>query len=232
MRKRNVLTITVFSVACSFLSLSGLAQSGPDPYVQMGMEDIEKLLSDSPWSQTHDLGIVGGSTAGMVMAGSFTVRLRSARQIRVGLVRLRQLKARYDKMNDKDKAAFDEKNKPLIDCPACDENYVVSLSPGPGSQGLFNGLKTMTLSDAKLNIQLLNDQGESRELVHYAAPKAAGEDAVFFFSRLNQKGDPLVTPRTRSINISLGQKILGSTGPQNNFVFPVSRIVVNGQVSF
>lgn len=52
----------------------------------------------------------------------YVVRLRSALPIRQAILRLRQIKEKYDSMSDAKKAEFDEKNKALVECPACDEN--------------------------------------------------------------------------------------------------------------
>ena len=62
-----------------------------------------------------------------------TVRLRSALPIRQALLRLKQIEAKYDNMSENDRADFDARMKGLIDCPACGENYIITLGP-PVSQ--------------------------------------------------------------------------------------------------
>jgi len=230
-RRKNIFWLGPLLVGgVLFFSLSVSGQWDKKPYSEWTTEDVQKILSESPWSQTHDLGFVNSTTH----AGSVSVRLRSALPLRQALLRLRQIKAKYDKMSDKDKAAFDEKNKPLVDCPACDDNYVVSLSPGPGGQeGVPTMLRNMSLDEAKLNVQLLNDRGEKRALVHFAQPKVVGEDAVFFFARFDDKGVPLITPQSKTVIFSIGTKILSNTPiPKSSFTFEVAKMILDGKVVF
>ena len=214
-------------------SPSTYGQWDKKPYREWTQDNVQKILSESPWAQTYH-PIVPTGSMGTISSKAVTMRLRSALTMRQALVRLRQLKAGYDKMNDRDKAAFDEKNKPLLDCPACADNYVVALSPGPGGQeGVPSWLKTMTLDMAKLDVHLVNERGERRDLVHYVPPRVTGDDAVFFFARFNDKGEPLIKPDSQKVVVMLGNRILliGSI-PKTSFIFDVSKMLVNGQVEF
>jgi hypothetical protein len=47
-----------------------------------------------------------------------------------------------------------------------------------------------------------HEKGETRELVKFLNPKLAREDVVFFFSRFNSKGEPLISPASRTLTIS------------------------------
>src|SRR5258708_6136822 len=119
------------------------------PFVQWTKNEANKILSDSNWAVTQeariDFGtqvrkIAGGPTseAGHLAAQMnganipvdyrVTLRLRSALPIRQALVRLKQLEAKYDGLNATDRAAFDARTKGLLDCPACAQNYVVTIS--------------------------------------------------------------------------------------------------------
>jgi len=61
------------------------------------------------------------------------------------------------------------------------------------------------------------------------APRAAGEDAIFFFPRLDEKGAPLLTPESKDLLLNISDKQVNSV---SNFKIDVSKLVVNGKVEF
>ena len=202
-------------------------------YQQWTMAEVSKLLSDSPWASTQDKGVALGFNLNTTPpAEAVTLRLRSALHIRQALLRLRQIKAGYDKMSDSGKVSFDKKNQPLLDCPACADNYVVSLGPGSGRRGVPTSLELMTLAEAKLNIQIGNERGERRELVHFVPPKVQGDEAVFFFARTNEKGEPLVDQNTKKVIVTFAPKIFSSPVTITKFEFDVSKMTSNGVIDF
>ena len=237
--RRLILSLAVALVAANGLLLPARAQGvWEKPYRQWTMADLETILGDSPWAQTQLRS--GGVSSDSVplnsstSAGHVTVRLRSALPVRQGLVRLRQLKAKYDKMSATEQAAFDAKTATLLECPACADNYVVSL--GPPSRlpnGMPSSLQNMSLAAVKLHVHLLDEKGEERELVHFEPPKAQGEEAVFFFSRLDARGRPLLTGSTKKIIVAIAPQVLtGGMAGTRRFEFDVSKMAVNGAPSF
>jgi len=237
MKKRTPLWIAIRVVLLiATLAMTALAQSElvNKPYQQWTASDVEKMLSDSPWAQTSTKGMGMFNDNVILKADSVTLRLRSALPIRQGLLRLRQLNAKYDKKSDADKADFDSKQKPLIDCPACADNYVIALSPtSRQGKGVPSILRTLPPDSMKLYIQIANEKGDKRELAHFSPPKTQFDEAVFFFPRLNDKGEPLITPANKKLIITFDSKIFG-TDPVNNikFEFDVSKMIVNGEVIF
>jgi hypothetical protein len=224
------------------LCAAGLAQVGWDkkPYREWTMDDAYRFLTDSPWSQTRGKGINSEAsvsdlpTALPMDPEDITVRLRSALPVRQALARVRQLKAKYDEKNESGRASIDEKNKTLMECPACADNYIVTLSPAPGrSKGVPSVLNSMPLSQLKLNVELSDENGVKRELVHFEPPVGAGNDAIFFFSRFDDSGAPLITPKSKKLVVSFGPKIFDSRGIIiTRFEFDVSKMIVDGQVAF
>src|SRR5687767_2783195 len=158
---RYLFIITVLFVVASSSVCLAQTQKEEQPYQQWTTAEAEKLLSSSPWASTQEKGVSLGVAADTALAPeAVTLRLRSSLHIRQAILRLRQIKAKYDKMSDSDKASFDKKNQPLIDCPACVDNYVVSLGPGPGSRrGVPSSLELMSLGEAKLQVRITNDRG-------------------------------------------------------------------------
>ena len=205
-----------------------------EPYQNWNLSEVEKFLTDSPWAQLRQKGVVLGvdnPTGVSTAPESVVLRLRSALPMRLVLARLRQLKGKYDTLSDAGKKSLDEKNKVLIECPACIDNYVASLAPGYGGRkGVPSILQTMAEAEVKLNVQMANEKGETRPLVHFAAPKNQGDEAVFFFARFNDKGEPLINPKSTKLLITFDSKIF--SGTPTKFEFDVSKMLIDGAVAF
>ena len=242
-------------LACGSL-VPGQTYSADNSYRKWSKKDVERVLNDSPWVSVQEVRIrregtaqrVAGAppsltrdeTNSVASAGSdipidfiFTLRLRSALPIREALVRQRQLDAKYDSMDEKQKGAFDASVKGLLECPACAGNYVLTLSSksknSPGADAVYSTFKGARIEDIKRYIYLANERGERRELVHFVAPKAPGEEAVFFFSRLDDKGVQLFGPDSKEVVVNLTNNEVNSS---TNFRFDISKLVSNGQVIF
>jgi hypothetical protein len=192
--------------------------------------EVEKILTDSPWAQTRELSLAVGNTAttggsSLPNRRAVILRLRSALPIRQALARLRQLNNKYDKMNEKDKKALDERNQILLECPPCADGYVVSLSGAPTT------LMTLSEAEVKQNVHLMNDARESRKLIHFTPPKSQSDEAVFFFERLNERGEPLISSKGKTVIVTFDSKIF-PTQIVTKFEFDVAKMIVNGQVAF
>jgi hypothetical protein len=82
-------------------------------------------------------------------------------------------------------------------------------------------------------VQLANEKDEKRELVHFVAPKNQVDDAVFFFPRFNEKGEPLVTATSKKIILSVDPKIFGANPVTIvKIEFDVSKMIRNGELMF
>jgi hypothetical protein len=169
-------------------------------YKQWTKGEIVKIISDSPWAQVREV------EADITNSGSVpnvTIRLRSAIPIRQALVRLRQIEAKYDKMDEKKRADFDQQLKGTLDCPACQENYVITISPPISTRMLTSGvfgLKRAAFSLLQGKVYLINDKNEKRELVHFIAPKSDTDEAVLFFPRRDENGNVFLTDKNKSFS--------------------------------
>ena len=247
--------LLVLYLACGSLAL-GQTYELDNSYKKWSKKDVERVLNDSPWVSVQEVRIrregtaqrVAGAppsltrdeTNSVASAGSdipidfiFTLRLRSALPIREAIVRQKQLDAKYDSMDEKQKAAFDASVKGLLECPACAGNYVLTLSSksknSPGADAVYTTFKGARIEDIKRYIYLANERGERREMVHFVAPRAPGEEAIFFFSRLDDKGKQLFGPDSKEVVVNLTNNEVNSS---TNFRFDVSKLVSNGQVIF
>jgi hypothetical protein len=227
------------------------------PYTQWSKSEAESILNDSPWASKQEVRVqfdkhsqkAAGSYSGVSSASAaqaqtevstdvpvdfqFTLRLRSALPVRQALVRLKQLNTDLEKLSAKDLATFDTQVKGLRECPACADNYVVTLSSkssnSPGADAVYSSFKGGRLADLQRYVYIANERGERRQLVHFVAPKAPGEEAIFFFPRLDDKGAPLLTPESKELLINVSDKQVNSV---TNFKMDVSKMVMNGKVEF
>lgn len=231
------------------------------PYAEWSREDVRKVMNESSWVVTHEVRIrqapqtrrVAGAPvanpAGVVLGPEnntatvggadipidfiFTLRLRSGLPVRQALVRQRQFDAGHDEMRSTERAVFDANTKGLLECPACAENYVVTLSArsknSPGADAVFTVFKGARLAELKRYVFIANDRGERRDLVHFVPPKTPGDEAIFFFSRYDIEGKPLLTVENREFTINFTDN---QVNPITNFKIAVSSLVINGEVLF
>lgn len=236
MKSRQSTLVPALALAAA-LACAGEARAQKEdwqskPFNQWTQKEAQKVLTDSPWSKTV------ASSGPMVNFGNYGIntptpdrvyvaRLRSALPVRQAILRLRQLKEKYDSMSDKDKAKFDEKNKPLVECPACADNYVISLIPPRAAD-----TRSPTTEKMKLFVQLMDDRGQRRELVHFVPTKATGEEVIFFFPRLDGRGQPLLTPSSKRLIFTIDTASIGLDATIQRFEFDVSKMTDGGTVVF
>jgi hypothetical protein len=256
-RNSRIGAILVFGVCTA--AIAGYAQSvwTVKPFTQWSRTDAEDVLNNSPWSSHQEVRMqfekerqtAAGSYSGVSSASAagsqtevmsdlpvdfiFTLRLRSALPVRQALVRLKQLDSDSKKLTKTNLESFDTQIKGLLECPACADNYVVTLSSKslnrPGSDAVYTTFKGGQLSDLQRLGFLANERGERRALVHFVAPKVPGEEAIFFFPRLDEKGAPLLNPENKQLLINLSDKQVNSV---SNFKIDVAKLVMNGKVEF
>ena len=218
----------------ALLASAASAQQADDwqnkPWEQWTKKDAQRVLSESPWAKTEARSgpTVKINNNEIITADKiYTLRLRSALTVRRALLRLRQLDEKYDQMSDKKKSEFDEKNKALVECPACADNYIISLLP-PSSADTRN----VTLEKLRLYVRLTDDRGRSRELVHFNPTKVTGAEVVLFFPRLDEKNEALFTGASKKIIFTIETTALNLDAVLRRFEFDVSKIMTNGRVDF
>ncbi len=163
----------------------------------------------------------------------FTLRLRSGLPIRAALLREKQLDANYDQMGANERTDFDTKWNGILQCPACANNYVVTLSCAskeqPGADAVYSVFKGARLVDLQRYVYIANDHGERRALVHFVPPKVPGDEAAFFFARYDEKGAPLFNPESKQLFFNLTNNEVNVVA---NFRIDVTRLIIDGEIAF
>lgn len=236
MKSRQSILLPALALAAALACAGGARAQKEDwqskPFNQWTQKEAQKVLTDSPWSKTVArsgpmVSFSGGAGDTPTPDKVYVLRLRSALPVRQAILRLRQLKEKYDSMSDGDKARFDEKNKPLVECPACADNYVISLIPPRAAD-----TRSPTTEKMKLFVQLMDDRGQRRELVHFIPSKATGEEVVFFFPRFDDKGQPLLTPSSKRLVFTIDTASIGMDATIQRFEFDVSKMTDGARVVF
>jgi len=255
----------LFLVVClCFLTSTVLAQKVPDkPFQKWSKEEATKLLTDSPWVRTYQsqAGIVaasqaqigreqadqrlyrdtyGGSSSRTMGPVPVVMRLHSGLPVRQAIVRLRQIQAGYDKMDEDKRAEFDKTTAGMLSCAICQKFYVVTMTRFLDStrQSVEEGVfQRMGLADLKGNMWLQNEKGERRELVQFNPPKSASDMTVFYFARLDDKGNPFLTADSKKFEFVFDGAFLNSGNPYASWLprhleFDVSKIKDGDTVIF
>lgn len=226
-------------------------------YKRWNEKEVEKMLNDSPWAQSQKIrvqiggrvNVVAGSVVGNISLApsignsvdtastspsidyTFTLRLRSAIPVRQAIVRRNELEK--NKLDKKELESFEKRQSGILDCPACQANYVLTLSAESSENKNYDPVYEFfgraRLEDLKRYIVLQNDKGEKRELVYFTPPKIAGDEAVFFFPRFDKKGNPLFTAGNKELIFNLTNNQISLA---TNFKIKIAPMLIDGGVEF
>lgn len=255
MRKAVILSVLLFSFAVTVLSQGAWQQKNFDQWTKA---DVDEILNNSPWVSRQEVRLSREATtqsvAGAVVPGAvglgdttliqqgaispavdfaFTLRLRSSMAIRLALIRRDQLETDVKKLTDKEFESYKARQKGLYECPGCVDNYVLTLSSLSRENKNFDAVYTVfsraLLDQIRKYIYLRNEKGDKRELVNFVAPKAPGDEAVFFFRRNDDKGNPLFTKESKQIVFNTTNNEVSTSV---NFKIAIRPIVIGDKVDF
>jgi len=199
----------IVAVTC-FLASPGLAQKYlKKDWHTWSLKDVTKIIHDSPWAQkwsnidtTMDYNILNRNTtqglSSSPPAPPIVLRFYSSLTMRRALLRLHQLRSKYDEMDASQKEEFDQKNAGALICGNCNEYYVfILLQPTSETNKsiVADDFKNETFETLKGNVSLIADNGEERELAHFIAPADERGAAIFYFPIMNDKNQPLIDPK-------------------------------------
>ncbi len=220
--------------------------------------DVEDILNNSSWVSKQEVRLsydpTSVSVAGSVTPNiglnnpmtiqqgaiapavdfTFTLRLRSSMAIRLALIRRDQLETDVKKkLTDKEFETYKARQKGLYECPGCVDNYVLTLSSSSRQNknydAVYSSFQKAQLDQLKRYIYLINDKGEKRELVNFVPPKAPGEEALFFFTRFDEKGNLLFTKESKYLILNFANNEVSTSV---NFRFDITPLIVGERVDF
>jgi len=250
MKANSMLALGLFMISLLVDSAYSQKVWEKKSYTNWTAAEVGRILLDSPWAQTlletaHLAGNLPGTSY------SATIRLRSALPIRQALVRRRQLAVNYENLSSTDRARFDAETREFLECTDCANFYIITLAsrafgglPGvrlpnntttPGSYGvdITAPLKSLSLTDLKPYVHLINDSGEHREIVGFIPPAGEAGEAMFVFPRMDNQGKLMILPGDKKFHFKIDSEVFKKmAAPLKKFTFEVSRLVQNGEVIF
>ena len=201
----RVVTSLLFCLACSLIAQAQREK----PYTEWSEKEAQKLLNDSPWSQTQVFSDTsqmfgneplssGASRVANIFHVNFRIRFLSARPVRQAISRLMELKQ---------KGAMDERLASQLRAFAAADfpDYVVitvlcdSDQPNLRLQEATALLNNRTTADLKNNTFLELKDGHRVFLQEYQPPRNDGLGARFIFPRLLD-GKPYITAESGEIH--------------------------------
>jgi hypothetical protein len=184
-------------------------------------EECEDVLMRSPWGLTHP------PMGGHGYYEHYTAQFRSALPVRHALIRLKQLRSGYDKMNPKKRKVFDQKVDTELG-GSFEDHVVVRIfqtSVGNWSE------KVGVLSREYLgnSAVLLLPNGRSVLATQY---RRDGESAEAIFPRF-VNGEPIIKPEDKVLIFRTGDlKKSVFTVKGTPYVFKVDAMVYNGKLEY
>ena len=189
------------------------------PYKTWKYDNVEKMLSESPWSgivtytsqrQGRNTRNVGGE---MELYNQYTVRFFTALPVRQGYVRMFQIMNKYDEMSKEDQKAFDQKFAPAL--RDFKDEVIINMdfaSNDPNARmEVDRRLKQIKAEQLKQSVFLITDQFGRIELKAYYPPSPDGTGAKFVFPR-KIDGKEIMSPNDKEVKFELwvpgtGQKV-------------------------
>jgi hypothetical protein len=160
-------------------------------YKEWKYDEVEKMLSDSPWSGTvtytdqrqgRNTRNVGGE---MELYNQYTVRFFTALPVRQGYVRMFQIMNKYDELSKDEQKAFDQKFAPAL--RDFDKEVMINMdfaSNDPNARmEVDRRLKQITADQLKQSAFLITDSHGRVEITQYHPPSPDGTGAKFVFPR-------------------------------------------------
>lgn len=205
------------------------------------INDAFRILSNSPWAKNCrnkevevPCGLVSRGNANKAsVTPPIIVRFYSSLKIRQAFLRLAQLQNNYDKMNDEQKSAFDEKVKNSLICEVCKSYYVITLYQSVveenGRSVFKDKLKDEKPENLADQIYLSNDKNEKRKLAHFVMRNYYL--AELYFPIVDEKQNPLITTDTKKMTLNLKAN-LWREGFMEEVEFNVSKMLINNKLDF
>ena len=216
-------------------------------YQQWSERECRKLLEDSPWGQNYTLSqtlIEPLSTPSIAGAGeraresrpeiSYQAEFRSALPIRQALVRLEEIRVKYDLLQPAQKQVADQRAREFLAVRFPDTvllHVAYSSNVQSDDRDLVRYWRSQT-TDTLKNFVFLNASGEKVPLQRYAVTQGAGRDFELVFPR-EYKGRPLIGPNDKSLQLEFPHPtIRGQPGSLVLIAFKVEKMLIQGKVIY
>jgi len=213
-------------------------------YHQWSEYDCQKLVADSPWSQTYSISQVFIDTTATAPTDrareqnpriEYLVQFRSAWPVRRAMVRLAQLKAKYDKLTPEQRKQFDESTGRFLNVSVKDSVIVhvtFNANVQDDDRELSRYWQNQTTETLKNFVYLLASGGETIALTSYVPGRGAAREFQFVFPR-QQKGRNIIGPQDKTIAVEFIHPNIRGQGEKRVYVpFRVEKMMIGGEVLY
>ncbi len=207
-----------------------------EPFEKWKREEVLRMLSNSPWSQTQTFNAVAGGrgsgTAGeKEMFYQFTVRLFSARPIREAYVRMMQILNKYDQMPPEQKQEFNARFRKALSLDVSDRVIIAldyATNDPNATRDLRTFLETARTETLKQSVYLIAPRHGRLELREYYPPSPDGTGAKFIFPRL-VNGQPVLGTQDKEIRFDF---FIAPIGQRLFLTFKAPKLMYQGQLEY
>jgi len=246
MRTSIAIFLLVFALTATAATQNTSTQK---PYDQMTLDEVTRILFNSPWAQYHDKFTPNTQSRPETRnyppgTNSFVhMRLYSALPIRQAIVRRMQLTIPYAQLAPAQRASYDEEVDGLLKCQYCAEYYIISLTSARednltmatrGDAVTIDAVAIMKrLPEAELlqHVSLLNDKGVRRNAERVLFTKK--NEVVFLFRRFDDQGKALINAGDKKFYVDFDEFLTKkSEEALKKFTFDVKKLVQGGAVIF
>jgi hypothetical protein len=199
MRTRSALLAAVAALFCAALPARAQFWEKKD-YTQWNESECKKMLEDSPWSKRFTITDlrnepVGESTYGTGRESNvrveFVAQLRSALPVRQAVIRLAQIKSKYDKMTLEQKQQFDERAEEFLS-RAFDDRIIIRVEMRSNVQiyerqlvRMWSGIRPDAVP---VGVFLIGPNKERVGPVRFVPPSGGATAMEFTFPRYTSEG--------------------------------------------
>jgi hypothetical protein len=250
MRRRYAMGILVM------LSLAVLAAGADDFWVKKDWKtwtksDCKKMLEDSPWArriliennasnsslpsagqgQQHQ-GQLGNSGTGEI---TYYVQLRSAAPVRQAVIRQAQIDAKYEKMSDAEKKAFDDKMEQqmnMIKPEVIAIHVVFDASKQDLGSSVTSFWHSLPPDTVPMNFYLVTEKGTKVPPMTFSFVTGTENEFDITFPR-NAGADPVIATGAKSLKVQFQNPAVGDFPVKPvNAEFKLDKMTWDGKVAF
>lgn len=245
MKMKSEMLLISLALACLAGSQGGEFWEKKE-FQQWSERECRKLLEDSPWGKNYTLSqtlIEPLGTSSIAGAGdraresrpeiSYQADFRSALPIRQALVRLEQIRVKYDQFQPAQKQAADQRARDFLTVGFPDTvvlRVAYSSNVQSDDRDLARYWQSQT-TDTLKNFVFLN-AAEKVPLLRYSVTQGAGREFQVVFPR-EYHGRPLLGPNDKTLQLEFPHPaIRGQAGSLVLIAFRVEKMLIQGKVIY
>jgi hypothetical protein len=232
-----------------FLAASSASAQGfweKKEWKKWSADDCKKMLTDSPWAQRSAQSVSqtaqfstrdnpagsGGTGDESKLQVYYIVQLRSAQPIREAIVRQQEIQAKYDSMDEKQRAGIDQRAESVINMKY-DDVVVVHVLYGSNvpqyERSLAAYWQAFPTGTVPQQVFLDLSNGKKVPPIRFNSPRTGSNEFEFIFPRIVD-GEPVATAEAKILGLEFYAPTVSQSGAFDNSGAVPSTSSPQGQV--